>query len=138
MKAKIVLEILKEEKSISQIASPYGIHPSILNRWKNGSRNSLPSTDDTKRRDHTKAEYEKKIQDLYTEIGRLTTELAWLKKRVASELGRDKRLDLVEWNHPEISLRKQAELLNLNRSSLFSHPVPPSPAPIPSNTASTK
>jgi transposase-like protein len=43
MKAKIVLEILKEEKSISQIASPYSIHPSILNRWKNGSRNSLPS-----------------------------------------------------------------------------------------------
>ena len=80
MKAKIVLEILKEEKSISQIASPYGIHPSILNRWKNGNRNSLPSNDDTKRRDHTKAEYEKKIQDLYTEIGRLTTELAWLKK----------------------------------------------------------
>ena len=42
MKAKIVLEILKEEKSIPQIASTYGIHPSILNRWKNASRNSLP------------------------------------------------------------------------------------------------
>gem|GEM_PF-4854379 len=42
----------------------------------------LPSlfADDTKRRDYTKAEYEKNIQDLYTEIGRLTTELAWLKK----------------------------------------------------------
>jgi len=46
-------------------------HPSsILNRWKNASRNSFSSTDDTKRRDHTEAEYEKKIQDLYTEIGR--------------------------------------------------------------------
>jgi len=49
---------------------------------------------------------------------------------VASELGRDKRLDLVEWNHPEISLKKQAELLNLNRSSLYYRPVPPSPEEI--------
>jgi len=32
LKAKIVLEILKEEKSIAQIASEYGIHPSVLNR----------------------------------------------------------------------------------------------------------
>ena len=105
MKAKIVLEILKEEKSIPQTASTYGIHPSILNRWKNAAVEKLPSlfADDTKSREHLKAEYEKKIQDLYTEIGRLTTELAWLKKRVASELGRDKRLDLVEWNHPEPS-----------------------------------
>jgi transposase len=82
MKVKIVLEILKEEKSIPQIASPYGINPSILNRWKNAAVEKLPSlfADDTKRRDYTKAEYEKNIQDLYTEIGRLTTELAWLKK----------------------------------------------------------
>jgi putative transposase len=49
---------------------------------------------------------------------------------VASELGRDKRLDLVEWNHPEISLKKQAELLNLNRSSLYYRPVPPPPEEI--------
>ena len=83
MKAKIVLEILKEEKSIPQIASTYGIHPSILNRWKNAAVEELPSlfADDTKSREHLKAEYEKKIQDLYTEIGRLTTELAWLKKK---------------------------------------------------------
>ncbi|CEP66895.1 Trp repressor/replication initiator [Moorella glycerini] len=34
-KAKVVLEILKEEESISQLSSEYGIHPSILNRWRN-------------------------------------------------------------------------------------------------------
>jgi hypothetical protein len=28
-----------------------------------------------------KSEYEKKIQDLYAEVGRLTTELTWLKKK---------------------------------------------------------
>jgi len=55
-----------------------------------------------------KSEYEKKIQDLYAEVGRLTTELAWLKKRVASELSRDERLGLVEWGHPELSIYQKA------------------------------
>jgi transposase-like protein len=83
IKAKIVLEILKEEKSIFQIASEYGIHPSVLNRWKNTAVEKLPSlfTDETKSIENMKSEYEKKIQDLYAEVGRLTTELTWLKKK---------------------------------------------------------
>ncbi|CEP66843.1 Uncharacterized [Moorella glycerini] len=60
----------------------------------------------------------------------MTTELTWLKKRVASELNRDKRVSLVEWGHPELSIKKQAELLSLNRSSLYYQPVPPSPEEI--------
>ncbi|MGI6285538.1 IS3 family transposase [Neomoorella humiferrea] len=32
--------------------------------------------------------------------------------------------------HPELSIKKQAELLSLNRSSLYYHPVPPSPEEI--------
>jgi len=83
LKAKIVLEILKEEKSIAQIASEYGIHPSVLNRWRNTVVEKLPSlfTDETKSIENMKSEYEKKIQDLYAEVGRLTTELTWLKKK---------------------------------------------------------
>ncbi|WXJ78266.1 hypothetical protein MTMBA_03330 [Moorella thermoacetica] len=83
LKAKIVLEILKEEKSIAQIASEYGIHPSVLNRWRNTAVEKLPSlfTDETKNLENMKSEYEKKIQDLYAEVGRLTTELTWLKKK---------------------------------------------------------
>ncbi|MBD0384915.1 transposase [Paenibacillus sedimenti] len=33
-KARLVLEILKEEKSIAQLASEHGIHTNVLNRWK--------------------------------------------------------------------------------------------------------
>jgi len=33
-KAQIVLEILREDKSIAQIASENGIHPNQLHRWK--------------------------------------------------------------------------------------------------------
>lgn len=37
---------------------------------------------------------------------------------------------MVEWGHPELSIKKQAELLSLNRSSLYYHPVPLSPEEI--------
>ena len=33
-KAQIVLEILKEERTIAQIASEYSVHPNQLHRWK--------------------------------------------------------------------------------------------------------
>ncbi|OIO86015.1 MAG: transposase, partial [Anaerolineae bacterium CG2_30_57_67] len=33
-KAKIVIEILKEERSIAQIASEQSIHPNQLYKWK--------------------------------------------------------------------------------------------------------
>jgi transposase-like protein len=32
-KAKIALEAVKGEKSISEIASHYGVHPTIIHQW---------------------------------------------------------------------------------------------------------
>jgi len=42
-KAQIVLEILKEEQTISQIASAHGIHPTQLRKWKAQVVEGLPS-----------------------------------------------------------------------------------------------
>lgn len=82
-KTKIVLEILKEEKSLSQISSEYGIHTTQLNRWKKQALEGLPQlfTDERKSLDAIRIGYEKQIQDLYAEVGRLTTQLNWLKKK---------------------------------------------------------
>jgi putative transposase len=41
-KAQIALEILKEEKTVSQIASEYGVHPNVLYRWKKQVLENLP------------------------------------------------------------------------------------------------
>lgn len=82
-KAQIVLEILKEEKSISQLASEYGIHPNVLHRWKTEAVQNLHQlfVDDRKGITRMKNEYEQKINDLYAEVGKLTTQLAWIKKK---------------------------------------------------------
>lgn len=82
-KAQIVLEILKEEKSIAQLSSEHGIHANVLHRWKTETIQNLHQlfVDDRKGITKMKNEYEQKINDLYAEVGKLTTQNAWLKKK---------------------------------------------------------
>ena len=84
-KAQVVLELLKETKTISQLASEYAVHPNILREWKQAAIKGLP--DVFERRDSltdVKAAYERQLEDLYAEIGRLTTRVNFLKKKLPS------------------------------------------------------
>jgi putative transposase len=82
-KAQITLEILKEEKTVNQIASEYGVHPNVLYRWKKQALENLPKLfeDENKSEHERQAELERQMNELYSEIGRLTTQLNWLKKK---------------------------------------------------------
>ena len=82
-KARIVLEILKEEKSVSQLASEHGIHTNVINRWKSEAVQNLSQlfVDDRKGITKMKQEYEQQIDELYAEVGKLTTQLSWIKKK---------------------------------------------------------
>ncbi|HEY3313724.1 MAG TPA: transposase, partial [Bacillota bacterium] len=42
LKAQIVLEMLKEEKTITELASQYGLHPNQLHRWRSQALKNLP------------------------------------------------------------------------------------------------
>ena len=81
-KAEIVQELLKEEKTVSQLASETGIHPTQLKEWKKVVVTRLPEL--FSRNDQALDEarnHEQKVNELYAEIGRLTTQLNWLKKK---------------------------------------------------------
>ncbi|MED1562029.1 hypothetical protein AJ85_18985 [Alkalihalobacillus alcalophilus ATCC 27647 = CGMCC 1.3604] len=53
-----------------------------ITQWNKAALDQLPSAFDpsTKKADKMKEEYEQQIETLYAEVGRLTTELSWLKK----------------------------------------------------------
>jgi transposase-like protein len=82
-KAQIALEILKEEKTVNQIASEYGVHPNVLYRWKKQALENLPKLfeEENKSARDRQAEHERQLNELYSEIGRLTTQVNWLKKK---------------------------------------------------------
>jgi putative transposase len=82
-KAQIVLEILREDKTIAQIASENGIHPNQLYRWKKQALENFSQLfeDDRKNEKARDAEHERQLNQLYAEIGRLSAQLSWLKKK---------------------------------------------------------
>lgn len=86
-KAQIVLELLKEEKAVTQIASEYGVHPNQLHRWKKQALEGFPGLfeDERKAEQSKEAEHERQLSELYAEIGKLTTQLNWIKKKSGIE-----------------------------------------------------
>lgn len=88
-KAQVVQELLKEEQTLNQVASKHGIHPNMLRRWKETVLQTMPETltDEAtfqKRIALLTAEHDKEKERLYAEIGKLTTQLNWLKKKAAA------------------------------------------------------
>ena len=82
-KAQVVHELLKGEKTLSQISAEYEVATTQLSQWKSTALKGLPSLfeEDHKTVERVKADYERRIEELYGEIGRLTTQLAWLRKK---------------------------------------------------------
>jgi transposase-like protein len=83
-KAQIVQELLKEEQTLAQIASKHGVHPTQLRNWRASALKAMPDNFDDEER------YQKRLAQLTeeneneNEIGKLSTQLTWLKKKAAS------------------------------------------------------
>jgi len=87
-KAKVVLELLREEKTAAQIAAEYGVHPTQLAQWKKAVLDSLPGAFDKGKREVKELEkaHQKEVDELHKKIGHLTVQVNWLKKK-SEELG---------------------------------------------------
>lgn len=82
-KAKIVIEVLREERTLNEIAAEYEIHPNLLSRWKadfleNAGKVFSKEADDVQK---AKQSYEKEKDELLRQIGQLSYEVSWLKKK---------------------------------------------------------
>jgi putative transposase len=81
-KAKVVQEMLSGEKSVSQISSEHEVHPNQLRLWKQTVLEGMAGLfERADRHLVTAAEHEQQVTDLFAEIGRLSTQVAWLKKK---------------------------------------------------------
>jgi transposase-like protein len=83
-KAKVVKEMLREEKTMGQLAAEYEVHSNMLYRWREQMLAGLPglfSDQAAQELTEKEAEWEKEREALYAEIGRLTTQVTWLEKK---------------------------------------------------------
>lgn len=81
-KAEAVKELLKEEKTINQLAAELDVHPSQVKEWKRIALQGLPELFNRHSNASEQAKvHEQQVNELYGEIGRLTTQVTWLKKK---------------------------------------------------------
>jgi len=82
-KAKVALELLREEETPGAICSKHSIHPKQGRRWKEQAIKGLESIFSDSASVLLK-EKDELADKLYKEIGKLTTELEWLKKKIGA------------------------------------------------------
>jgi putative transposase len=82
-KAQMALAAIKGDKTINELASLHGVHPTMIHAWKkqllDNAEELFQSGAKTSSAEHAALEAQ-----LYEQIGRLKTELDWLKKKAAS------------------------------------------------------
>jgi transposase-like protein len=84
-KVKIVLEVLREERTINEIASEYEVHPKSIQQWKSqflaNAHYAMSPNKSLKEQKEKLKEKDKSIDELHRQLGDITAQLNWAKKK---------------------------------------------------------
>ena len=80
-KFRVALTAAKEQKTISQLSSEFGLHPTQISDWKKQLLEKGKTVFQSNGKHKLQATQE---SELYEQIGRLKMELEWIKKKSAS------------------------------------------------------
>ncbi len=83
VKAQVALAAVKGDKTVSELAALHGVHPTLIHAWKKQLVESAEELFQNGAKTAS-AEHEALQAQLYEQLGRLKTELDWLKKKAAS------------------------------------------------------
>jgi putative transposase len=79
-KFKVALEAAKDQKTLSQLSSQYGVHAGQVGQWKKQLLTQGPEVFAKDERG-VKEDSQELLGRLYQQIGQLQVELDWLKKK---------------------------------------------------------
>ncbi len=126
-KAKVVLELLKEEKTLGELATQYKVTPKTIQNWK---KEFLTNASKAFESDNNAKENKDKIEKLSKEndalakaLGRTTIERDWAVGKLKSLDLSDKK-DLVDSKLTTLSMTRQTKLLGISRTTFYYKPVP--------------
>ena len=79
-KAQVAIEALKEQQTLNELSTKFGIHPNQISQWKKQLRTDSESIFSASRSRKEK-EHGQLESELYRQIGQLKVEIDWLKKK---------------------------------------------------------
>lgn len=110
---------MKGEATVSELASRFGVHPTMINQWKRAlldgesgvferGRRKVPATD------------EDQVRDLHAKIGALAVANSFLERSSSLGAGREARHDRTRPSG--LAIGQQCALLSIPRSSFYYTP----------------
>lgn len=78
-KGKVALEALKETKTLSDLAQEFKLHPTQIAKWKTQAVQGIAQLFEDGRKKRSTPEVD--IEALYAQIGKLQSQLEFLKKK---------------------------------------------------------
>lgn len=82
LKSKVALAALRENQTVAEISSEYGVHAVQIQRWKKIAREGISRLFGEGSKLKLSCEHEELIGKLYRNIGELKVENDWFKKKL--------------------------------------------------------
>jgi transposase-like protein len=80
-KAKVALAAIRNEATLSELAKRFGVHPTMITRWKQALVEGAVELFDKGQESHQ--DQEAKIDELYRQIGKIQVERDFLAKKLS-------------------------------------------------------
>ncbi|MDC0660914.1 IS3 family transposase [Leisingera sp. SS27] len=119
-KAKVALEALKGERTVAELASQFGVHPTMIHSWK---RALLEGASGVFERGGKKTPEidEEQVKELHAKIGELAVANDFLFTK-AQAVDQQVRRKMIEPANANLPIGKQCKLLSIPRSSFYYQP----------------
>src|SRR3954453_13796949 len=121
-KAKVALAALKGDRTVSELAGEYGVHPSQIHAWKKALLDGAASVFESGGERDDKIS-ETQVGELYAQIAHVKVENDFFGQE-ARQGGRAERRAMIDRAHPPLSVRRQCHLLEVSRASVYRCPAP--------------